>query len=212
MKTTIQGIGINIVDLTDNMIPALSEALSEWQTNEQFLRFIKEKPMSPQENIQVITKTLAEEKSIYKLILEDTQQKIIWCILFDTFDVAENSLESYTRIDPNFSKKWFGTQCRRKIISDILLWGGVEKIISRHSARNTASLIINKRAWFRLIDFVPGQTFLPNTNKMTDDFKREITKEDIINGTSSEIIKMNADRVNEWLKKHNLWDLLHTGR
>jgi hypothetical protein len=32
---------------------------------------------------------------------------------------------------------------------------------------------------------------------MTDDFKREITKEDIINGTSSEIIKMNADRVNE---------------
>lgn len=212
MKTTIQGIAINIIDLTDNMVPTLSETLSEWQTNEQFLRFIKEKPMSPQENMQVIRRILAEEKAIYKLILEDTQQKIVWCILFDTFETAENSLESYTRIDPNFSKKWFGTQCRRKIISDILLWGDIEKIISRHSARNTASLLINKRAWFRLIDFVPGQTFLPNINKMTDDFKREITKEDIINGTSSEIIKMNADRVNEWLKKHNLWEVLHTGR
>jgi hypothetical protein len=77
MKTTIQGIAINIIDLTDNMVPTLSETLSEWQTNEQFLRFIKEKPMSPQENMQVIRRILAEEKAIYKLILEDTQQKIV---------------------------------------------------------------------------------------------------------------------------------------
>jgi hypothetical protein len=77
MKTTLQGITIDIIDLTDNMIPTLSETLSEWQTNEQFLRFIKEKPMSPQENMQVITKTLAQGENIYKVILEDTQEKII---------------------------------------------------------------------------------------------------------------------------------------
>jgi len=53
----------------------------------------------------------------------------------------------------------------------------IKKIVSFHSAWNKASFIINKRSGFKLVDFLPKQTFLPNIGEKTDDFSRELTKE-----------------------------------
>lgn len=210
MKTIIHGVSVDIRDLTQESIPSLAHRLSDRQKNPQFMRFLKDIPMSPSENREAIQKALAEKKSVYKVIVDDVQQKIIWCILFDSFDAGEDSLESYTRIDPAFGKLWLGTQCRRKMIAEVLLWDHVQKIISWHSAWNTWSFVINKRAWFRLMDFVPDKTFLPNIGKRTDDFKREITKEDILRKEweRSDMIKANHDTIMQWLIKHDMLHLL----
>lgn len=64
------------------------------------MRFLKDVPMSPRQNKTIIEATLAEEQSIYKVIIDQARQKIIGSVLFDQFNNEDRSLESYTRVDP----------------------------------------------------------------------------------------------------------------
>lgn len=208
MKVNIQWRDFCIEDLNNDNIDKLSKKLSEWQTNERFMRFLKDTPMSPSENFDILQNKLSDTKNVNKILLDENLKQIIGYILFDQFDWSQDALESYTRIDPQFSKLWLGSQCRKMIIDNLLLSDSINKIISWHSARNTSSLCINRNAWFKLIDFVKGNTFLPNINKLTDDFKWEIEKEDIVSPHKNDRIKSNHEKVIQWLIQYELLDLL----
>ncbi len=208
MKINIQWRDFCIEDLDNDNIDKLSKKLSEWQTNESFMRFLKDTPMSPRENFDILKNKLSDSRNVNKLILQKSPKEIMGFILFDEFDSSQNSLESYTRIDPNMTKIWLGSQCRKMIIDTLLLSDSISKIISWHSARNKWSLCINRNAWFKLVDFVKEKTFLPNIHKFTDDFKWEIEKEDILNPHKHGKIKSNHDKVIQWLIQYELLDLL----
>lgn len=92
----------DIIDLTEHTMSDLADKLSDWQKNAQFMRFLKDIPMSPKENLQVIQDKLTETGSIHKLIIQHTKQEIIGSVLFDQFNNEDMSLESYTRVDPSF--------------------------------------------------------------------------------------------------------------
>ena len=210
MKLIIKWIPLNIQDLTQDKVEELSNKLSNRQKDQQFMKFLKDTPMSPQENQNIIETKLTEEGSIHKVIIDQTSQEIIGSVLFDQFHSDDMSLESYTRVDPSYKGGWIGSQCRKAIIAEILSSTDIQKIISRHSARNQWSFIINKRAWFRLLDFIPHQSYLPNIGKTTDDFKREIHKGQRIQ-PYGEIVAMeqkNIQRIMEWIRKHNVFHLL----
>lgn len=64
-------------DLTPNTTDELSVKLSDRQKNTQFMRFVKDIPMSPQENLEVIQAKLAEKGSVHKVIIDCTKQEII---------------------------------------------------------------------------------------------------------------------------------------
>ena len=174
------------------------------------MKFLKDVPMSPRQNQTIIEASLAEEQSIYKVIIDQARQEIIWSVLFDQFNGEDKSLESYTRVDPTCKWGWIGSQCRKAIIAELLSSTDIQKIISRHSARNQWSFIINKRAWFRLIDFVPNKTYLPNIGKITDDFKREISKGQKIQSPGEMIDReeKNNQRIMQGIQKYEIFHLL----
>lgn len=209
METTIHidGKDFDIIDLDEHTIQTLAAKLSDRQKDKKFMQFLKDVPMSAKENIGIIEKKLAEQKTIYKIIQEHTQKEIVWCILFDNFDPVHNSLESYTRIDPKLKSKGLGSRCRKKVIADILWGEEIKKIVSWHSARNIWSFCINRNAGFRLTDFVEMQTFLPTIGRFTDDFKWEIIKKDI-GAIPKDLIQQNHHTVMWGIKKHNLIELL----
>lgn len=210
MEITVKWLDLTIKDLTNHEIKELSSKLSRWQKNQQFMNFLKDVPMSPRENQNILETKLAEEHNIHKVIIDKTRQEIIGSVLFDQFDNEDMSLESYTRVDPECKGWWIGSQCRKAIIAEILSSTDIQKIISRHSARNRWSFIINKRAWFRLVDFAPHQTYLPNIGKITDDFKREIHKGQKIQspGEIVDLEQKNIKRIMEGIQKYDLSHLL----
>ena len=205
---------LDIQDLTQNKIREVSIRLSNRQKDEQFMRFLKDVPRSPRENQKIIEATMAEEHSIHKVIVDLTKQEIIGSVLFDQYNNDDKSLESYTRVDPSYKGWWIGSQCRKAIIAELLSSTDIQKIISRHSARNRWSFIINKRAWFRLIDFVPNKTYLPNIGEITDDFKREISKGQKIQSLGEVLDReeKNIQRIMEGIQKHDLFHLVSIDR
>lgn len=210
MNIHIQWIDLEILDLKEDNIAHLSTELSDRQRDSQFMKFLKDTPATPEENFLHIQNKLQEERSIYKIIVEQTKKDIVGFILFDNFTKEDESLESYTRVNPRFNGLWIGSQCRRAIIKDLLSAGDIKKIISWHSAWNTWSFIINKRAWFKLVDFVPLNTYLPNIGKTTDDFKRDIQRDDVIN-PSREVIRRDGESsriIMQGIEQHNLSHLL----
>ena len=64
-------------DLTQDTIADMSAKLSDWQKNPQFMRFLKDTPMSLQENIKILNAKLSEKYSVFKLIIEQTKQEIV---------------------------------------------------------------------------------------------------------------------------------------
>ncbi|MEI8008200.1 MAG: hypothetical protein WCI00_01825 [bacterium] len=64
------------------------------------MKFLKDVPMSPKQNQNIIEATLAEEQSVYKVIIDQARQEIIGSVLFDQFNSEDRSLESYTRVNP----------------------------------------------------------------------------------------------------------------
>ena len=61
-----------------------------------------------------------------------------------------------------------------------------------------------------MIDFAPHQTYLPNIGKITDDFKREITKGQNIQsqGEMLDLEQKNIQHIMQGIQKHNLFHLL----
>jgi hypothetical protein len=64
-------------DLTQDTLTDMAAKLSDWQKNPQFMRFLKDTPLSPQENIKMLNAKLSEEHSVFKLIIEQTKQEIV---------------------------------------------------------------------------------------------------------------------------------------
>jgi hypothetical protein len=68
------------------------------------MRFLKDTPISPKENFDILESKISDNKNVNKLIIQESQKEIVGFVLFDEFDIFQNSLESYTRIDPNIAK------------------------------------------------------------------------------------------------------------
>lgn len=100
MEITVKGLDLIIKDLSHHDIEKLSSKLSRWQKNQQFMKFLKDVPMSPRENQNIIEGKLAEEHSIHKVIIDKARHEIIGSVLFDQCNNEDMSLESYTRVDP----------------------------------------------------------------------------------------------------------------
>ena len=94
-------MSLDIQDLSQDKVGELSSKLSNRQKDIQFMKFLKDTPMSPQENQHIIESKLAEEQTVHKIIMDQANQEIIGSVLFDQFNAEELSLESYTRVDPN---------------------------------------------------------------------------------------------------------------
>ena len=95
-------MSLDIQDLTPNKVEELSTKLSNRQKDLQFMKFLKDIPMSPQENQNIIEAKLAEKQTLHKVIIDQTSQEIIGSVLFDQFHRDTMSLESYTRVDPSY--------------------------------------------------------------------------------------------------------------
>lgn len=175
-----------------------------WQKNPKFMRFLKEKPMSIQENWRILEKEMETENCILQGIQLEGIPDLIGFLLFHNFDKKDNCLEVWFRIDPEDQSKGICTQAVKMALHDILDRKDIETIIGWHSARNTGSFNVFKKSWFQIENFVPKQTFLPNINKVTDDFKRRINKTlaemtDIINTNP-----IQAEIIRDGIKKHHL--------
>jgi len=210
MKINIKNLSLEVQDVNENNIHLLSQELSNWQEKNQFMDFVKDIPVSPEDNLKILRETMSDWHNIQKIIIEETRKQIVWFLVLDAFNEEQNSLESYMRVNPDFKGMWIWTHWRKWILEALLSKYVIKKIISFHSARNKASFIINKRSGFKLVDFLPKQTFLPNIGEKTDDFGRELTKEQILKpkGELVDICEDNKEKIFEWLIKHDLIDLL----
>lgn len=194
---------IEIKELSHNKIKHVASLLTEWQKDSNFNRFLKEVPTNTQWNSNFLTKKMSWELVVAKVA--KFSWEIVGIILLHSFDKKNKSLEGTLRISPDFQRKWFWTDLNKFVINDTLNNNEVDKIVSWHSAWNKWSFFVNKNCWWKIVDFVENQTFLPNIWKVTDDFKWEITKiidwknkdEDIKN-----IVIGEKDNIIFWLKKH----------
>ena len=210
MKINIKNLSLEVQDVNENNIHLLSQELSNWQEKNQFMDFVKDIPVSPEDNLKILRETMSDWHNIQKIIIEETRRQIVWFLVLDAFDEEQNSLESYMRVNPDFKGMWIWTIWRKWILEALLSKDVIKKIVSFHSAWNKASFIINKRSGFKLVDFLPKQTFLPNIGEKTDDFSRELTKEQTFKpkGELVNICEDNKEKIFEWLIKHDLIDLL----
>jgi hypothetical protein len=55
MKNTIM-TDIDLIDITKEDLPDLSGIVSKRQENQQFMKFLKETPMTPQQNLEIFKK------------------------------------------------------------------------------------------------------------------------------------------------------------
>lgn len=189
---------IHIFDITKEDLNDLSTIVSQWQKNQWFMRFLKESPMTPKQNLEIFKKEFDTPHCMIKWIKLDWIKEVVWFLLFHCFNASKNELELGFRIDPLLQQKWICTQTTKDSIVEVLSQDIVSSIVWRHSAFNKWSFGVFRKSWFQIADFIPDQTFLPNLWKITDDFKWQISNKD----TSIDLNK--EEKIKSWLKKHNL--------
>jgi hypothetical protein len=118
--------------------------------------------------------------------------------LFHCFDLPKREIELWFRIDPSLQHRGICSQAVKQSIAEVLSQDDIDHIVWWHSAWNTWSFGVFRKSWFKIVDFVPDQTFLPNIGKITDDFKRQISKKAIQTHID------NEDRIQAWLQQHDL--------
>lgn len=179
-------------------LDGLSVLVSNWQQNNGFMRFLKETPMAPTQNLSILQKEFDTPQSIFKSIKIDGIQDVVWFLLFHCFDATNNEIELWFRIDPLLQHKGICTQAVKESIAEVLSQNDIEHIVWWHSAWNRGSFGVFRKSGFQIVDFVTDQTFLPNIEKTTDDFKWQISKGD------TQIHPDKKNRIQAWLKKHDL--------
>lgn len=189
---------IHIFDITKEDLNDLSTIVSQWQKTQWFMRFLKESPMTPKQNLEIFKKEFDTPNCRFKSIKIDWVKDQVWFLLFHCFNASKNEIELGFRIDPWLQHKWICTQAVRQSIWEILSTPDISNIVWWHSAWNRGSFWVFKKSWFQIIDFIPDQTFLPNIWKTTDDFQWQIS----IDNTPIELDK--KPHIQSWLKKHNL--------
>jgi len=199
---------INIVDLRQEDLGDVASLVAKRQKNPDFMRFLKEQPMTAQQNLELFKKECDSPHTMFKWIHVEWIQDMVGFLLFHCFNPAKNELELGFRIDPLVQKKWICTQAVKASIQEVFSQGFIDGIVGRHSARNKGSFWVFRKSWFQIAEFVPNQTFLPNMGKVTDDFKRHRTRGCLKNNdtdtTSIHIHKDKIRQIHTWLQKHDL--------
>ncbi len=197
---------IQLVDLHKEDMDLLASQVSQRQSHEEFMNFLKEPHMTKKENLAIFN-TKIDWGSVFKGVKLEWIEKLVGFFLFHNFDPLKKEIESSSRIDPNFQSKGIGSQARAVAVSEIVKMDTIDSIVSWHSALNRKSFGLNKNSWFKLSDFVPQQTFLPNLNVWTDDFKRSLDEKtltlwwnDLIHRSVSE---KKREEIMDALKHHN---------
>ena len=68
---------IVIHDMARKDLNHISRLVSCWQENEGFMRFLKEMPMTPAQNLAILQKEFDMPKSVFKTITIDTAKDVI---------------------------------------------------------------------------------------------------------------------------------------
>ena len=199
---------INIVDLRQEDLHDVASLVAKRQKTPDFMRFLKEQPMTAQQNLEIFKNEYDSPHTMFKGIHVEWIQDMVWFLLFHCFNASRNELELGFRIDPLLQKKWICTQAVKISIQEVFSQGFVDGIIGRHSAWNKGSFGVFRKSWFRIADFVPEQTFLPNIGKVTDDFKRHIPRGFLNNNEADDTnIPIHKDKIHQihaWLQKHDI--------
>ena len=193
---------ITTSDITSSDLLDLSKILSHRQSNPQFMKFLKEQPMTVEQNRLVLQRELESPHCLCKGIHLQGVQDIVWFLLFHCFNPVSKELELGFRVDPLLQKKWICTQAVRQNIVHALAPQEVGHIVGRHSAWNKGSFGVFRKSGFQIVDFVPQQTFLPNLGKTTDDFKRQISKTG-----HKEVYTEKVQQIQKGLEKHKIFIL-----
>lgn len=199
---------INITDIHQDELHDLSVLVANRQKNAEFMRFLKEQPMTAKQNLEIFQKEFDAPHTLFRGIHVEWIQDMVWFLLFHCFNAPKNEIEIGFRVDPLLQKKWICTQAVQESIAEVLAGWTIDTIVGWHSARNRGSFGVFRKSWFELADFVANQTFLPNIGKITDDFKRQISKESHSIGhadaNSIPIHQEYTQRIHEWLQKHDM--------
>lgn len=194
---------IGLVEIKRDDLKNLAELVTQRQQNPKFMRFLKEAPMTRQENWRIFLREIDTEKTKFLGIKLDWITDLVWFLLFHNFKEKEWTLELGFRIDPQNQSRWVCTQAVKQSLNKILNIEAIEEIVWWHSAWNKWSFNVFKNSWFQLEKFVANQTFLPNIWEITDDFKRRINQ---ILLESPKALKLeNKESIIKWLEKHNLF-------
>jgi RimJ/RimL family protein N-acetyltransferase len=189
---------IVIHDMAREELDGLSVLVSNWQQNNGFMRFLKETPMTPTQNLAILQKEFDIPQSVFKSIKIEGIQDIVWFLLFHCFDAPKKEIELWFRIDPSLQQRGICTQAVKQSIAEVLSQDDIDHVVWWHSAWNRWSFWVFRKSGFQIVDFIPDQTFLPNIGKITDDFKRQISKGEL------QIHPDKKDRIQAWLEQHDL--------
>lgn len=206
MNTQANNIHVQKVT-SPQQIDAIAQHVTQRQKTPDFMRFLKEKPMSISENTEVLQKECTGEKNTLFSVTMDGEEKIVWILLFHNFSSEQKSVELGFRMDPELQRKWICTQAVQQAIQEVFADADVECIEGRHSALNKWSFFVFHKAGFSIEKFVPEQTFLQNIEIQTDDFqrimKRNTQEEELIDTLHHKKIPIRADdTIKKWLQKH----------
>lgn len=167
---------ISLLPLQRGDLKELAQQVAHWQKNPLFMRFLKEQPMTAQQNLDIFYKDFDTEHCTFSGIQLHTAQDLVGFLLFHNFDERDRSLELWFRVDPENQARGVCTQAVKLYIPEILQNSAITDIVWWHSALNQWSFKVFQRSWFQLEQFVPRQTFLPNIKHLTDDFKWKINQ------------------------------------
>lgn len=204
---------VSLVELkTRDDLKHLADLVAQWQQNPKFMRFLKETPMTRQENWRIFLREINTEKTKFFGIHLDWVADLVWFLLFHNFDKEKWTLELGFRVDPQNQSKWVCTQAVKQSLHDVLQMQWVQEIVWWHSAWNKWSFNVFKNSGFQLEKFVENQTFLPNMSNIetfmpeilvfTDDFKWRINQ--VLLKTPEPISLENKELITKWLETHNL--------
>jgi RimJ/RimL family protein N-acetyltransferase len=103
------------------------------------MRFLKEAPLSKQENIDVLEKELETSHAQLFSIQKHSNNEILGILLFHNFNPQENSLELGFRVNPENQQKGICSSAVEKAIQELFTQGNIDKVEGRHSSFNKGS-------------------------------------------------------------------------
>ena len=77
MKINIGNLSLEVQDVNENNIHFLAQELSNWQEKNQFMDFVKDTPVSPEDNLKILRETMSDSHNIQKILIEETRKQIV---------------------------------------------------------------------------------------------------------------------------------------
>lgn len=189
-------VKIELVSKSD--IDTLAHSLTKWHKTPWFMDFLKEAPMSFEENKKMLESKLNWQEAHARIIL--FKNRVAGIIILHSLDEKKWVMEESIRICPEHRGKWLGTELKKEAVKKALEIPWLNWIESWHSAWNKWTFWNNKHLG-KIVDFVPDQTWLQNISKQTDDFKWLLDWKWNESGTLI-ICEKNREKILAWLEKH----------